>query len=50
MVSTTFTRESHLVVDLPEASGEVKEQLQKQVEIVISKGGKLLREWHRPDQ
>ena len=39
MVSTTFTRETRLAIDLPEASGEVKEQIRKQVEIVIGKGG-----------
>lgn len=39
MVSTTFTRETQLAIDLPEASGEVREQEQKQIEIVISKEG-----------
>ena len=39
MVSTTFTQETRLAIDLPEASGEVQEQVQKQVEIVISKEG-----------
>ena len=39
MVSTTFTRETRLAIDLPEASGEVQEQVQKQVEIVIGKEG-----------
>ncbi|AMO57031.1 biopolymer transporter ExbD [Endozoicomonas montiporae] len=39
MVSTTFTRETRLAIDLPEASGEVQEQVQKQIEIVIGKEG-----------
>ena len=40
MVSTTFTRETQLAIDLPEASGEVREQQKKtQVEIVIGKDG-----------
>ncbi|MCW7553418.1 biopolymer transporter ExbD [Endozoicomonas gorgoniicola] len=39
MVSTTFTRETRLAIDLPEASGEVQEQVRKQVEIVIGKDG-----------
>ncbi|MGI9274713.1 MAG: ExbD/TolR family protein [Endozoicomonas sp.] len=40
MVSTTFTRETQLAIDLPEASGEVREQQEKsQVEIVIGKDG-----------
>ena len=39
MVSTTFTRETRLAIDLPEASGEVQEQVRKQVEIVIGKNG-----------
>ncbi len=40
MVSTTFTKETQLAIDLPEASGEQREQVQSnQVEISISKSG-----------
>ncbi|WP_257283913.1 biopolymer transporter ExbD [Endozoicomonas sp. SESOKO1] len=39
MVSTTFTRETHLAIDLPESSGEVLQQQPKQIEITISKSG-----------
>ncbi|MRI35241.1 biopolymer transporter ExbD [Endozoicomonas sp. OPT23] len=40
MVSTTFTKETQLAIDLPEASGEQREQVQNnQVEISISKSG-----------
>lgn len=39
MVSTTFTRESHLKVDLPEANGEVSEAQAKQVDVVITAEG-----------
>jgi len=39
MVSTTFTRESQLSVDLPEATGLVREEVERQVEILIDEGG-----------
>lgn len=40
MVSTTFTKETQLAIDLPEANGEVKEQpVKTQVEITIGKEG-----------
>ena len=39
MVSTTFTRETHLSLDLPEASGERAEAQPEQLEIVISADG-----------
>ncbi|MGB1271965.1 MAG: ExbD/TolR family protein [Endozoicomonas sp.] len=39
MVSTTFTKETHLAIDLPEASGEVLQEQPKQIEIVISREG-----------
>lgn len=39
MVSTTFTRETHLSIDLPEASGEASDAKPEQVEIAITKGG-----------
>ena len=39
MVSTTFTRESHLKVDLPEASGQPAQSEVSQVDVVISAEG-----------
>lgn len=39
MVSTTFTKESHLVLDLPEADGEVSETPLDGIEILIGKNG-----------
>ncbi|MDP0587904.1 MAG: biopolymer transporter ExbD [Candidatus Endonucleobacter bathymodioli] len=39
MVSTTFTRETHLAVNLPESSGIVLEKEVKQIEVIISKAG-----------
>ncbi|WP_111496453.1 MULTISPECIES: ExbD/TolR family protein [Marinobacter] len=39
MVSTTFTRESHLQVDLPEADGKVSEAPVEQVDVVINAEG-----------
>ncbi|MDC0662011.1 ExbD/TolR family protein [Marinobacter sp. SS21] len=39
MVSTTFTRESHLQVDLPEADGEVAETEIRQIDVVINAQG-----------
>ncbi len=41
MVSTTFTKETHLAIDLPESSGEVLQEQPKQVEITISKEGEI---------
>lgn len=40
MVSTTFTRETQLSIDLPEASGEPREQVDEQIEILIDEGGR----------
>jgi len=43
MVSTTFTRESHLQVELPEASGEPASASEvKQVDVVISAEGQYI--------
>ena len=43
MVSTTFTRESHLQVDLPEASGEpVSPSEVRQIDVVINAEGQYL--------
>jgi biopolymer transport protein ExbD len=39
MVSTTFTRETQLSIDLPEATGTVKEAEERQVEILIDESG-----------
>lgn len=39
MVSTTFTRETQLTVDLPEATGLVRDEVEKQVEIIIDEAG-----------
>ena len=37
MVSTTFTKETHLSIDLPEAAGEPGQVAEKQIEITIDK-------------
>jgi biopolymer transport protein ExbD len=39
MVSTTFTRESHLSIDLPEAQGQPKEIAENQIEILVDESG-----------
>ncbi len=39
IVSTTFTKETHLSVDLPEAVGQPSEDNPKQVEILIAADG-----------
>ncbi|MEH6517983.1 MAG: biopolymer transporter ExbD [Halioglobus sp.] len=39
MVSTTFTRETQLSIDLPEATGTVKDAVERQVEILIDEAG-----------
>lgn len=39
MVSTTFTKETHLVLNLPEATGESTPVEKSRIEIVVSKGG-----------
>ncbi|MCB1700051.1 MAG: biopolymer transporter ExbD [Pseudomonadales bacterium] len=39
MVSTTFTRETQLSIDLPEAEGTVKESSERQIEILIDEAG-----------
>ena len=41
MVSTTFTKETHLAIDLPESSGEVLQEQLQQIEITISKEGEF---------
>ena len=39
MVSTTFTRETQLSIDLPEAQGQVKESVEDEIEILIDEAG-----------
>ena len=39
MVSTTFTRETQLSVDLPEATGLLRDEVDKQLEILIDEQG-----------
>ncbi|MBU2705215.1 biopolymer transporter ExbD [Zooshikella marina] len=39
MVTTTFTKESHLEIDLPEASGKQVAEQPKQIEILINRQG-----------
>ena len=39
MVSTSFTKETHLTIDLPEASGESRVEQPEQIEILISESG-----------
>ncbi len=39
MVSTTFTKETHLSIDLPEAAGKASVVAEKQIEISITRGG-----------
>jgi len=39
MVSTTFTRETQLSIDLPEASGSAREITDQQVEILVDEAG-----------
>ncbi len=40
MVSTTFTRETQLSVDLPEAEGQASEALENEIEILIDESGR----------
>ncbi len=42
MVSTTFSKESHLAIDLPEADGQVVDQDTPGIEIVINREGNYL--------
>jgi len=42
MVSTTFTKETHLSLNLPEATGEEKTDLPKQIEILIDANGQYV--------
>jgi biopolymer transport protein ExbD len=40
MVSTTFTRETQLSIDLPEAEGKAVEATEEQIEILIDESGR----------
>ena len=40
MVSTTFTRETQLSIDLPEAEGQQREAVDQEIEILIDEAGK----------
>ena len=39
MVSTTFTKETHLSIDLPEATGQASADVPEQIEILINEAG-----------
>lgn len=39
MVSTTFTRETQLSIDLPEAKGEPRDSVESQIEILVDESG-----------
>lgn len=39
MVSTTFTRETNLLVNLPEANGQIAEDVALRIEVLISRNG-----------
>ncbi len=39
MVSTTFTKETHLAIDLPEASAKTSRSADLQIEVTITKSG-----------
>ena len=39
MVSTTFTRETQLSIDLPEAQGKPKESSEQEIEILVDEAG-----------
>ncbi len=39
MVSTTFTKETHLTIDLPESSGDLQPTSAEQIEVVIDSKG-----------
>ncbi len=42
MVSTTFTRESHLNIELPEANGETAETDVRQINVVVNAKGQYI--------
>jgi biopolymer transport protein ExbD len=41
MVSTTFTRETQLSIDLPEAKGQPRESVERQIEILVDETGRF---------
>ncbi len=42
MVSTTFTKQSHLTLELPKASGEVASEQVERIEVVIDRNGQYV--------
>ena len=40
MVSTTFTRETQLSIDLPEAEGSAAEEVEEKIEVLIDESGR----------
>lgn len=42
MVSTTFTKETHISLNLPESSGEQRPEQARQIEIIIDAGGQYV--------
>ena len=41
MISTTFTKETRIEIDLPEAVGDAAQVVEKQIEITITRGGEF---------
>lgn len=41
MVSTTFTRETQLSIDLPEATGKARETVSNEIELLIDESGQI---------
>ncbi|MDC1436908.1 biopolymer transporter ExbD [Gammaproteobacteria bacterium] len=39
MVTTTFTRDTNLLINLPEASGEIMDVLPEQIEVMVAQNG-----------
>jgi len=39
MVSTTFTKETHLKIDLPESNSELLQTIPERIEVIIDAGG-----------
>jgi len=40
MVSTTFTKETHLAIELPEASSDASRVVDRQIELIVDKAGR----------
>ena len=41
MVSTTFTKESHLELDLPQSDGELQPKFTQSIEVIVNASGNL---------